>query len=92
MNEPMPLWPCWVLGVIAAVSGGICLALGIDPGWAAIATCVAAIPVVAWVEFRQPAPSQPQPEDVDEDFVRRLEALAARMREELEARRARAAG
>jgi hypothetical protein len=88
MKEPMPVWPAWVLGVIAAVSGGICLALSIDPGWAAIATCLAAIPVVAWVEFRRPVPPEPQPEDVDEEFVRRLEALAARMRKELEAPRA----
>jgi hypothetical protein len=92
MNEPMPVWPAWVLGVIAAVSGGICLALRIDPGWAAIATCLAAIPVALWVELRRPVPPEPEPEDVDEEFVRRLEALAARMREELEARRATPAG
>ena len=87
MNEPMPVWPAWVLGVIAAVSGGICLALRIDPGWAAIATCLAAIPVVLWVELRRPVPPEPPPEEIDEEFVRRLEALAARMRAELEARR-----
>jgi hypothetical protein len=92
MNEPMPLWPAWVLGVIAAVTGGICLALRIDPGWAAIATCVAAIPVVAWVEFRRPGPAEPEPPEIDEEFVRRLEALAARMRAELEERRATPAG
>ena len=88
MNEPRPVWPAWVLGVIALVSGGICLALRIDPGWATIATCLAAIPVVVWVEVRTPIPRGPAPEEVDEEFVRRLEALAARMREELEARRA----
>jgi hypothetical protein len=88
MNEPMPLWPAWLLGAIAAVSGGICLALGIDPGWATIATCLAGIPVMAWVGFRHPVPSQPELPEIDEEFVRRLEALAARMREELEARRA----
>jgi hypothetical protein len=86
MNEPLPVWPAWVLGVIAAVSGGICLARGIDPGWAAIATCIAAIPVILWLEFRQPAP--PEPPEIDEEFVRRLETLASQMREELEARRA----
>jgi hypothetical protein len=87
MNEPMPLWPAWVLGVIAAVSGGICLTLGIDPGWAAIVTCLAGIPILGWVGFRQPAPREPELPEVDEAFVRRLEALTARMREELEARR-----
>jgi hypothetical protein len=84
----MPVWPAWLLGLIAVVSGGICLALGIDPGWAVIGTSFAGIPVIAWVALRQPVPPEPQPEDVDEEFVRRLEALAARMREELEARRA----
>jgi hypothetical protein len=88
VNESRPLWPAWALGAIAAVSGGICLALGIDPGWAAVATCLVAIPIAAWVELRLPEPSQPEPPEVDEEFVRRLEALAARMREELEARRA----
>lgn len=88
MNEPMPVWPAWLLGAIAAVSGGICLVLKIDPGWAAIATCLAAIPVIVWVALSRPVPPQPEPEDVDEEFVRRLEALAAQMRKELEARRA----
>ena len=87
MNEQMPLWPCWVLGATAAVLGGICLALGIDPGWAAIGTCLASIPVILWVEFNQATP-KPQPDEVDEEFVRRLEALASRMRQELEERRA----
>jgi hypothetical protein len=32
--------------------------------------------------------AEPEPPEIDEEFVRRLEALAARMREELEARRA----
>jgi hypothetical protein len=88
MNEQMPVWPCWVLGVIAAVSGGICLALNIDPGWAVIGTSFAGIPVIAWVELRTPKPPQPQPDDVDEELVRRLEALAAQMRQQLESRRA----
>jgi hypothetical protein len=92
MNEPMPLWPCWVLGVIAVVSGGLCLGLGIDPGWAVIGTSFAGIPVIAWVAFKHPAPSRPQPEDVDEEFVRRLEALASQMRRQLEAGRTRTPG
>jgi hypothetical protein len=49
---------------------------------------LAAIPIAAWVELRLPEPSQPEPPEVDEEFVRRLEALAAQMRKELEARRA----
>ena len=43
--------------------------------------------VVAWVALREPL-LQPQPVDIDEEFVRRLEALVARMREELDERRA----
>jgi hypothetical protein len=78
-----------VLGLVAVISGGICLALRIDPGWAVIGTSFAGIPVIAWVELRQPVrPESFEPTEVDEEFVRRLEALAARMREELEARRA----
>ena len=88
MNDPIPLWPAWLLGLVAIVSGGICLALRIDPGWAVIGTSFAGIPVITWVALRQPPPPEPPPEEVDEEFVRRLEALAARMREELEARRA----
>jgi hypothetical protein len=88
LNDPMPIWPAWLLGLIAVVSGGICLALRIDPGWAVIGTSFAGLPVIAWVEFRRPPPSQSEPPEIDEEVVRRLEALAARMREELEARRA----
>jgi hypothetical protein len=82
------LWPAWLLGLVAIVSGGICLALRIDPGWAVIGTSFAGIPVITWVALRQPPPPEPPAEEVDEEFVRRLEALAARMRKELEARRA----
>jgi hypothetical protein len=91
MSSEFPLWPAWVLGLVAVVSGGICLALEIDPGWAVIGTSFAGIPVIAWVELRRPMPTEPDGED-DEEFVRRLEALASRMREELEERRARATG
>jgi hypothetical protein len=87
----IPLWPCWVLGLVAVVSGGLCLGLGIDPGWAVIGTSFAGIPLIVWVELRQPRSvrTEPrQPVELDEEFVRRLEALAAEMREELEARRA----
>jgi hypothetical protein len=98
MNDEFPLWPCWVLGLIAAVSGGICLALRIDPGWAVIGTTFAGIPVFALVELRRPrsvAADPPQLQrnvDVDEEFVRCLETLASRMRAELDERRARTAG
>jgi hypothetical protein len=51
------VWPAWVLGAIAAISGGICLALNIDPSWAVIGTSFAAIPVVIWVALRQPVPT-----------------------------------
>jgi hypothetical protein len=88
VNDPIPLWPAWLLGLVAIVSGGICLALRIDPGWAVIGTSFAGIPVITWVALRRPVQHEPGPEDLDEEFVRRLEALAARMREELEARRA----
>jgi hypothetical protein len=88
LNDPIPLWPAWLLGVVAVVSGGICLALSIDPGWAVIGTSFARIRVIAWVEFRQPPPRRSETPEIDEEFVRRLEALAARMRKELEARRA----
>jgi hypothetical protein len=88
LKDPIPLWPAWLLGLVAVVSGGICLALRIDPGWAVIGTSFAGIPVIIWVALRHPAPSQPELPEIDEEFVRRLEALAARMREELAARRA----
>jgi hypothetical protein len=92
LNDPIPLWPAWLLGLVAVITGGICLALRIDPGWAVIGTSFAGIPVITWVALTRPVPSQPQAEEVDEEFVRRLEALAARMREELEARRATSPG
>jgi hypothetical protein len=38
--------------------------------------------------LREPVPSEPELLEIDEEFVRRLEALAVRMRAELEARRA----
>ena len=64
------------------------MALRIDPGWAVIGTSFAGIPVITWVALRHPAPPALEPPEVDEEFVRRLEALAAQMRAELEARRA----
>jgi hypothetical protein len=88
VNDQIPLWPAWLLGLVAIVSGGICLALRIDPGWAVIGTSFAGIPVIIWVALWHPAPPAPEPPEVDEEFVRRLEALAAQMRKELEARRA----
>jgi hypothetical protein len=88
MNEPYPRWPLLVCGVFAAVSAGTCLALGYRLDWAILTTTAFSGLVVAWVALREQEPPRPQPEDVDEEFVRRLEALAARMREELEARRA----
>jgi hypothetical protein len=88
LNDPVPLWPAWLLGLIALVTGAICLALRIDPGWAVIGTSFAGIPVIAWVALRHPPPPAPEPPEIDEEFVRRLEALAAQMREELDARRA----
>jgi hypothetical protein len=88
MNEAYPRWPLLVCGVFAAVSGGICLALGFRLDWAILTTTAFSGLVVAWVALREQEPPQLQPEDVDEDFVRRLEALAARMRQDLEARRA----
>ena len=90
MNNDFPLWPSWVLGLVAIVSGGICLALKIDPGWAVIGTSFAGLPVIAWVELRRPKP--PEPQSSDEEFVRRLEALVSRMRKELDARRDGATG
>jgi hypothetical protein len=77
-----------VSGLAAAVSCGTCLALGIDLDWVVIGNTGFSGLLFGWVLLRQPVPPEPQPEDVDEEFVRRLEALAARMRAELEARRA----
>jgi hypothetical protein len=77
-----------VSGLVAAVSGGACVALRIDLDWAVIGNTAFSGLLLAWVLLRQPAATQPEPSEIDEEFVRRLEALAARMREELEARRA----
>ena len=87
MNEAYPRWPLLVCGVFAAVSGGICLALGFRLDWAILTTTAFSGLLVAWIALRE-APPQSQPDDVDEEFVRRLEALAARMRRDLEERRA----
>jgi hypothetical protein len=87
MNNAYPRWPFLVCGVFAVVSAGTCLALGFRLDWAILTTTAFSGLVVAWVALRE-APPQPLPEDVDEEFVRRLEALASRLREELEARRA----
>ena len=88
MTNPLPRWPLLVAGLVAAVSGGISLALGIDVNWVIIGNTAFGGLLLAWVLLRHPAPAAPEPPEVDEEFVRRLEALAARMREELEARRA----
>jgi hypothetical protein len=88
VNDAFPRWPFLVSGVVAAVSGGTCLALGIDVDWAVIGNTVFSGLLLAWVLLRQPAPPEPGPPEVDEEFVRRLETLAARMRAELETRRA----
>lgn|GEM_PF-5062481 len=77
-----------VAGLVAAVSGGISLALGIDVNWLIIGNTAFGGLLLAWVLLRHPPSPAPEPPEVDEEFVRRLEALAARMREELEARRA----
>jgi hypothetical protein len=87
MTDPLPRWPLLVAGLVAAVSGGISLALGIDVNWLIIGNTAFGGLLVAWVLLREPAPSEPEPPEVDEEFVRRLEALAAQMRNELEARR-----
>jgi hypothetical protein len=98
VNADVPRWPFWVLGLVAAISGGTCMALGIDLGWAVITTTVVGMPIVGWLELRRPrssgsAPLPPRPStDFDEDFVRRLEVLASRMRRELEERRRTRAG
>jgi hypothetical protein len=88
VTDPLPRWPVLVAGLVAATSGGICLALGIDVNWVIIGNTAFGGLLVAWVLLRQPAPPEPEPPEIDEEFVRRLEALAARMRKELEARRA----
>ena len=88
MMDPLPRWPILVAGLVAAASGGICLALGIDVNWLIIGNTAFGGLLLAWVLIRHPPPSQPEPPEIDEEFVRRMEALAARMREELEARRA----
>ena len=90
MNDAFSRWPLLVYGVFAAVSAWTCLALGFRLDWAILTTTAFSGLVVAWVALRE-APPQRQPEDIDEDFVRRLEALASRMRQELEERRAGAA-
>ena len=91
MNDTYPRWPLLVSGVFALVSAGTCLALGFRLDWAILSTTAFSGLVVAWIALRE-APSQPQPEDIDEDFLGRLEALVSRMREELDARRDGAAG
>src|SRR2546423_12654881 len=95
MNDAFPRWPIGVCGLVAAVSGGTCLALGIDLSWAVLGTTAVSGLVLAWIELSRPRSAgaetsgpQLRAADVDEEVVRRLEALAARMREELEARRA----
>ena len=88
MTDPLPRWPILVAGLVAAVSGGICLALGIDVNWVILGNTAFGGLLLAWVLIRHPAPPEPEPAEIDEEFVRRLEALAARMRQELEARRA----
>jgi hypothetical protein len=92
VNEGFPRWPLLVSGLVAAVSGGTCLAFGIDIDWAVIGNTAFTGLLLAWVLLRQPTPSQPELPETDEEFVRRLEALAARMRAELEARGATPAG
>ena len=92
MTDPLPRWPLLVSGLVAAVSGGISLAFGLDVNWLIIGNTAFGGLLLAWVLLRHPAPSAPEPPEVDEEFVRRLEALAARMRAELEARRATPAG
>ena len=93
MNADVPRWPFWTLGLVAAINGGTCIALGIDLGWAVVTTTVIGLPIVGWLELRQPRSSEPaqlppRPStSFDEDFVQRLEALASTMRRELEERR-----
>jgi hypothetical protein len=88
MTDPLPRWPLLVSGLVAGISGGISLALGIDVNWVIIGNTAFGGLLIAWVLLTHPARPAPEPPEVDEEFVRRLEALAARMRAELEARRA----
>ncbi|HYZ76224.1 MAG TPA: hypothetical protein VE596_02515 [Gaiellaceae bacterium] len=62
------------------------LALGINLDWAVIGNTAFTGLLLAWVLLRQQEPPRPQAEDVDEEFVRRLEAVVSRMRAELDAR------
>jgi hypothetical protein len=88
VTESFPRWPLLVSGLAAAISSGVCVALGIDLDWAVVGNTGFSALLFGCVLLRQPVPSEPEPPEVDEEFVRRLEALAARMRQELEARRA----
>ena len=91
MTDGFPRWALWICGLFAALSGGTCLALGIDVNWAVLSTTAFSGLVFAWVLLRQPpesSQSRHQSPDIDEEFVRRLEALAARMRQDIERRRA----
>ena len=88
MSESFPRWPLLVSGLAAAVSGGTCVALGIDLDWAIIGNSGFSALLFSWVLLRQPEPPVSEPSEIDEEFVRRLEVLAARMRTEREARRA----
>jgi len=76
-----------VSGLAAVVSSGTCLALGIDLDWVVIGNTGFGGLLFGWFLLRQPVPPEPELPEVDEEFVRRLEALA-QMRAELEARRA----
>ena len=88
MTDPLPRWPILVAGLVAAISGGICLVLRIDVNWVIIGNTAFSALLLGGVLIRHPPPSQPESPEIDEEFVRRLEALAAQMRAELEARRA----
>ena len=66
-------------------------ALGIDLDWAVVGNTGFSALLFGCVLLRQPVQPEPEPPEVDEEFVRRLEALAARMRQELEGRRPTAA-
>jgi hypothetical protein len=88
VNDTFPRWPLFVSGIVAAVSGGTCLAFGLDLDWAVLGNTGFSGLLFAWVELRRSVLPRPQAEEVDEEFVRRLEPLASRMRDELEARRA----
>jgi hypothetical protein len=99
MSDAFPRWPLWVSGLVAAVSGGLCVVLGIDLDWAVIGNTAFSGLLLAWVLIRHPPSAETdssrrrlEPAELDEEFVRRVETLAALMREELEARRATPAG